>query len=171
MENILNSGDLSFLLHLSLFVAGEQQYLQTPWRPLGAIVWTGISFSTVDILWASRWLCPQKTHTPTLSLMRALFLNLPHTAGPLMWVCVIKWTKGRNLIYGTSSCCHLWKAAVRLDVRSMSKSSCASISCWAHSQMFSCFVLFFLLNIVKEKKNITVWLNMTKALKHLENKT
>ena len=154
MENILNSGDLSFLLLLllSLSVAGEQQYLQTPWRPLGAIVWAGISFSTVDIPWASRWLCPQKTHTPTLSLTRALFLNPPHTAGPLMWVCIIKWTKGRNLIYGTLSCCHLWKAAVRLDTRSLSKSSCASISCLAPFTNVFFFPFLFSFQYCKRKR-------------------
>lgn len=44
----------------------------------------------------------------------------------------------------------------------------------AVEHIHKCFLVlffFFLLNIVKEKKNITVWLNMTKALKHLENKT
>lgn len=60
----------SLLLIFPLFVAAERQYLRTPWRPLGAIVWTGISFSSADILWASRWLCHKKKydalHTFTL---------------------------------------------------------------------------------------------------------
>lgn len=54
---------LVLLLIFPLFVAAERQYLWTPRHPLGAVVWTGISFSSADILWASGWLCHRKEST------------------------------------------------------------------------------------------------------------